>query len=69
MEVNLPYDEEFVARDDRNRELELLEKDEYGWSVVLKDGIFYYKNTFVYDHSTVNFYAPVFKNNSKKPKS
>lgn len=51
-------------RDDK--EMEIIEADEYGWSVVYKDNIFYHKKTTRRDNVTVNLYVPAFKYDEKQ---
>ena len=57
---------EGVASNRAKDEMEIIEADENGWSVVYKDEIFYFKKTFIYDHATVHLYAPIFKEDRKR---
>ena len=59
-------DKELKELVDRNREEELMEADEFGWSVVIKDSIVYYKKTVVGDNWTADIYAPVFEDSDKQ---
>ena len=43
----------------KSNELECVEPDERGRSVVFKDGTFYYKNTYKFDNCTANVYMPI----------
>lgn len=49
----------------RGDEIEMIEADELGWSVVYKNKIFYYKKTTKTEHATINLYMPLFKDNRK----
>ena len=66
------WEEKIKEYNNASQETEIIEADEDGWSVVLKDGIYYYKKTIVRNYFTGEIYFPVFEDSDRqkrKPKT